>query len=91
MKKYHHVFFAFTTQLSFVEISKNVQDALQVPEWNEVVPKEMRALQNNMTWEIVDLPKGKKTIGYKWVFIMKYKLDRSLKKYKARLMVKGFT
>lgn len=91
MKKYHHVFLAFTTQLSFVEISKNVQDALQVPEWNEVVPKEMRALQNNMTWEIVDLPKGKKTIGYKWVFIMKYKLDRSLKKYKARLMVKGFT
>lgn len=91
MKKYHHVFFAFTTQLSFVEISKNVQDALQVPEWNEVVPKEMRALQNNMTWEIVDLPKRKKTIGYKWVFIMKYKLDRSLKKYKARLMVKGFT
>ena len=38
-------FYAFTTQLSCVEIPKNVQDALRVPEWKEAILEEMRALE----------------------------------------------
>ena len=38
-------FYAFTTQLSCVEIPKNVQDALRVPEWKEAILEEMRALK----------------------------------------------
>ena len=35
--------------------------------------------------------KGRKTVGYKWVFILKYKADRTIDKHKARLVAKGFT
>lgn len=40
-------FLAFTYQLSSVEISKNVQEALRVPEWKKAIEEEMRALEKN--------------------------------------------
>jgi hypothetical protein len=51
----------------------------------------MNALKRNQTWEIVKLPKKKKTVGCKWVYALKYKADSSLERYKARLVTKGFT
>jgi len=42
-------FFAFTSHLSSVEIPKNVQEALQVPEWKKAISEEMRALEKNCT------------------------------------------
>ena len=44
----------------------------------------------NHTWELVDLPPSAKTIGCKWIFKRKLKQDGSIKKYKARLVVKDF-
>ncbi|RVW73450.1 hypothetical protein CK203_052984 [Vitis vinifera] len=64
------------------EIPKNVQDALRVPEWKEVILEEKRALEKNETWEVVDLPKGNKTVGCKWVFTIKYNVDGTLERYK---------
>lgn len=43
----------------------------------------------NENWELVELPLGKKIVGYKWVFMMKFKYDGIVDKYKARLVVKG--
>ena len=39
----------------------------------------------------MDLPRERKTIGCKWVFTTKYKLNGSLERYKTRLVAKGFT
>ena len=50
---------------------------------------EMEALEKNGTSEIVELPRGKKPIGCKWVFTVKYKVDGTLERYKARLVQKG--
>ena len=68
-----------------------MQDALKIPEWKEAVFEEMKALEKNGTWELVDLPRGKKTVGCKWVFTVKYESDGSLELYKSRLVSKGFT
>jgi hypothetical protein len=51
----------------------------------------MRALEKNETWEVVDLPRGKETVGCKWVFTVKCRIDGSVERYKARLVAKGFT
>ena len=38
----------------------------------------------------MDLPPGSKPLGYKWIFKKKMKADRSIDKYKARLVIKGY-
>ena len=40
---------------------------------------------------MMTLPREKKPVGCKWVFIVKYKVDGTVERYKARLVVKGFT
>ena len=53
--------------------------------------EEMNALAKNKTWVVDELPKGKKTVGCKWVFTNKCRADGSLERHKARLVPKGFT
>ena len=36
------------------------------------------------------LPPGSKPLGYKWIFKNKIKLDGTIDKYKARLVIKGY-
>ena len=51
----------------------------------------MTALRKNRTWEVVDLPIDQKTVGCKWAFTVKCKEERSVERFKARVMAKGFT
>ena len=52
--------------------------------------EELAAIERNNTWKLVRLPKGKKPISLKWVFKVKMKLDGTIEKHKARLVVRGF-
>ena len=53
--------------------------------------EEMRALEKNGTWALVERPRGKKLVSCKWVFTPKYMADGTLDKLKARLVARGFT
>ncbi|PHT77450.1 hypothetical protein T459_20972 [Capsicum annuum] len=53
--------------------------------------KEMNALQTNNTWELVQLPKGKFTVGSRWIYTVKVGLDGTVDRLKARLVAKGYT
>ena len=48
-------------------------------------------MRANKVWELVDLPKGWKAIGNKWILKSKLKDDGSIDKPKARLVAKGYT
>ena len=61
------------------------------PKWTQAIKEEMEALMKNKTWKLVPLPRGKKTVGCKWVFSIKHKADGSIERYKARLLAKGYT
>ena len=51
---------------------------------------EMNSLLKNKTWELAKLPKGKKVIGFKWVYAKKEGVDeKSNVRFKARLVAKG--
>ncbi|GAA0151919.1 transmembrane signal receptor [Lithospermum erythrorhizon] len=47
-------------------------------------------LDANETWELVDLPAHKKSIGCRWIYKVKYKADDTIDKYKTRLVAKGY-
>ena len=50
----------------------------------------MQALDDNGTWDLVPLPTGKKAIGCRWVFAVKFNLDGSVARLKACLVAKGY-
>ena len=75
------------------ENHQNLKEALTSPDvifWKEVVNDEMESLISNRTWKLVDLLLGCKTIGCKWIFRKKLKLDGSIDKFKAKHVAKGF-
>ncbi|CAH9127437.1 unnamed protein product, partial [Cuscuta epithymum] len=63
-----------------------VRDSIQ---WKKAMKDELDSLDKNQTWSLVKLPPGKKALENKWVFRIKDEADGS-KRYKARLVVKGF-
>jgi len=65
--------------------------AVQHPNWQAAIDQELQALQQSHTWDIVSLPPGKKPIASKWVYKVKYRADGSIERFKAHLVVKGFT
>nr|CAN80650.1 hypothetical protein VITISV_022906 [Vitis vinifera] len=57
--------------------------------WELAMKDEIDSLLGNQTWELTELPVGKKALHNKWVYRIKNEHDGS-KRYKARLVVKGF-
>ena len=53
--------------------------------------EEMKSLQKNKTWELVECPLGKKLVGCHWIYTVKYKADGSIERFKAILVAKGYT
>ncbi|CAJ2663478.1 unnamed protein product [Trifolium pratense] len=82
---------AFLTSLNTTTIPTSLSEALSDRKWKQAMDLEMEALDKNNTWELVSLPNGKKHVGCKWVYTVKYKADGSIERYKARLVAKGFT
>ena len=82
---------SFVNQLSTVSILNCVQEALADPRWKAAMNEEMKSLQKNETWELVDHPPGKKPVGCRWVYTVKHKADGTIERFKARLVAKGYT
>ncbi|GJR77832.1 ribonuclease H-like domain-containing protein [Tanacetum coccineum] len=58
--------------------------------WTDDMNQEIDALLKNDTWELVDLPEGRKTIGSKWIYKIKFRSSGEIDRYKARLVAQGF-
>ena len=59
--------------------------------WRAVAQAEYDSLFEHDTWELCELPVGKKIIGSKWVLKVKYKENGEVDRYKCRLVAQGFT
>ena len=66
-------------------------EAVKYDCWRKAIQCEISALESNQTWETVLLPKNKTVIGCKWIFKIKYNVDGTIERYKARLVTKGYT
>lgn len=51
----------------------------------------MESIKRNNTWELMELPVGGKAIGVKWVYKTNFNENGEIDKYKARLVVKGYS
>ena len=78
-----------------MRLPKNYKEALNDPlnkaNWAQAVSEELTKLQALGTWEWAKLLAGKRTVGSKWVFTVKYTPTGLLDRYKARLVAQGFS
>ncbi|GJS63364.1 zinc finger, CCHC-type containing protein [Tanacetum coccineum] len=58
--------------------------------WKEAINDEMDSIMGNNTWVLTDLPPGCRPLGCKWIFKRKLKVDGTVEKVKARLVIQGF-
>ncbi|GJT42225.1 zinc finger, CCHC-type containing protein [Tanacetum coccineum] len=58
--------------------------------WKEAINDEMDSILGNNTWVLADLPLGCKPPICKWIFKIKLKVDGTIEKFKARLVIQGF-
>ena len=90
-----------STEASDIEVNlievrepQDINEALASPQskqWRCAIKEEVDSLVQRKTWEITQLPEGKKCVGYKWVFKLKANADGKITRYKARLVARGFT
>ncbi|GKE16297.1 zinc finger, CCHC-type containing protein [Tanacetum coccineum] len=58
--------------------------------WKEAIDDEIGSIMENNTWVLSNLPPGCKPLGCKWIFKRKMKVNGTINKFKARLVIQGF-
>ena len=72
------------------EEPSNFSEASELKEWIDACLDELKSIEKNLVWSLVDLPAGTKPIGLRWIFKVKRNSDGSINKYKACLVAKGY-
>ncbi len=56
----------------------------------QAIDKEVSSLYKNYIWDLIDLPANTPILRKKWVYKLKYNIDRMISRYKARWVAKSF-
>ena len=83
--------FAEKFYLMIESYPQTYEDAAHDPIWKTTMKEEFISLQKNNTWELVDLPPGRKLVHCKWVYKTKFYTYGSPLKQKDRLVAKGYS
>ena len=73
---------------------RNVKEAVNSEDndlWKKAMDEEMDSFDKNESWNLVQLPAGRKAVGRKWLFKKKLNAEGKVDKYKARLVEKGYS
>lgn len=87
-----HLVVSATAFIANVTIPQTVEEARALPDkeqWEQSMNSEMKALEKNNTYTLVEPPPNCKPVKNRWVFRIKTNPDGSVNKYKARLVIKG--
>ncbi|KAA3474794.1 Retrovirus-related Pol polyprotein from transposon TNT 1-94 [Gossypium australe] len=80
----------FTSLRVFLRIEpQSFKEAVNDAGWRNVMQKEIHAQKDNDTWSMETFPPGRKALGSKWVYKIKYNSDRSIDRLKARIVFFG--
>jgi hypothetical protein len=52
--------------------------------------EEIRGIEKNQSWNLVDVPKYKDAISVKWIYKTMQDAEGNMQKYKERLVARGF-
>ena len=82
----------FTALLSSAdEDVPSVEEAVRDDRWLAAMNDEYESLERNKTWELVNLPPGRKAVSCMWLLKHKRDAHGNIVRFKARLVARGFT
>jgi hypothetical protein len=58
--------------------------------WFEAMEDEKKSMSTYKVWDLEPIPKGAKTVGYKWVYKTKHDSQGNIERFTARLAAKCF-
>ncbi|CAI7845288.1 unnamed protein product [Closterium sp. NIES-54] len=90
---YEECAFAFFSPVEMPGEPTTIKEALEssdAEEWKKAMESELKSIEENGTWELVELPEGRKAITSKWLFKIKSDADGKIERYKSRLVAKGY-
>jgi hypothetical protein len=70
---------------------KEAMESDNSQKWHEAMEEELRSMSSNDVWDLVEIFDGAKRVGFKWVYKTKYDSKGKIKRFKPRLVAKGFT
>lgn len=72
-------------------IPTTIAQALADPRWRKAVTDEFNSIVQNRTFSLVPPSPDQNPISCRWIFTIKYNPDGSVRRYKARLVARGYT
>ena len=84
-------FCAFALLVASESIPRSHVEVAHVHEWKAEMDHEVEALASRGTWTLVPCLADANIVMCKWVFTIKYHLDGTIARHKARLVARGFT
>ncbi|CAI7776416.1 unnamed protein product [Closterium sp. NIES-54] len=90
---YEKCAFAFFSPVEMPGEPATLKEALEssdAEEWKKAMESELKSIEENGTWKLVELPEGHKAITSKWLFKIKSDANGNIERYKYRLVAKGY-
>ncbi|POM66569.1 Integrase catalytic core protein [Phytophthora palmivora] len=69
----------------------DAMESVHSMQWNNAADDEFDSLMKNDTWELVPREKHTNVLQNRWIFRVKYHANGAIKRFKARLVIKGFS
>ncbi|CAI7859393.1 unnamed protein product [Closterium sp. NIES-53] len=91
--EYEECAFAFFSPVEVPGEQATLKKALEssdAEDWEKAVESELKSIEEDGTWELVELSEGRMAITSKWLFKIKSDVDGKIERYKSRLVVKGY-
>ncbi|CAI7890270.1 unnamed protein product [Closterium sp. NIES-54] len=85
---YDEYAFAFFSPVEMPGEPATLKEALEssdAEEWKKAMESELKSIEENGTWELVELPEGRKAITSKWLFKIKSDANGKIERYKTLL------
>ncbi|KAL0324752.1 UNVERIFIED_CONTAM: Retrovirus-related Pol polyprotein from transposon RE1 [Sesamum calycinum] len=67
---------------------ENYEEAAKEEVWRNAMKEELRMIENNYTWGLVDKPKYREFISLNWIYKIKLNQEGKVQKYKARVVAR---
>ena len=70
---------------------QEAKESEEAEKWAKAMDEELSALQRNEVWELVRAPADRQPIDCKWIYKLKRDGEGNINRYRARLVVRGFS